>query len=152
MAARGDFEAAQRFDNQVGGQKQLRLVLSAINRKSLPAVRTVCATAEDVEGIACMLALARFGDFDAAYRLADRLYPSRRGRTPADENRIWLDNPDALPVFFLTSSGAAPLRRDPRYVALAERVGLLEYWRSGRLPDFCRAPHPEPVCTQIRRR
>jgi TolB-like protein/tetratricopeptide (TPR) repeat protein len=152
IAARGDFEAMQRFDDQVGGQKQLKAVLSAINRKSLPAVRTVCATADDVGGIECMLALARFGDFDAAYRLADRLYPSRRGRNSADENRIWLDNPGALPVFFLTSSAASPMRRDPRYVALADRVGLLDYWRSGRLPDFCRGPRPEPVCTHIGRR
>jgi hypothetical protein len=43
---------------------------------------------------------------------------------------------------------AAPLRRDPRYVALAERVGLLEYWRSGRPPDFCRK-NPEPICAQL---
>jgi hypothetical protein len=98
-----------------------------------------------------MLALARSGDVDAAFALADRLYPSRRGLTPADEERIWLDNPGLMPLAFLTSAVAAPLRRDPRYLALAQRVGLLEYWRSGRLPDFCRGK-PEPICSKLARR
>jgi hypothetical protein len=55
-------------------------------------------------------------------------------------------------LFFLTAGAAQPLRRDSRYLALAERVGLLEYWRSGRLPDFCTDPKPEPVCAAIRKR
>ena len=33
------------------------------------------------------------------------------------------------------------LRRDPRMMAKAKRLGLLEYWRgSGNWPDFCREP------------
>jgi hypothetical protein len=43
------------------------------------------------------------------------------------------------------------MRRDPRYLALAQRLGLLDYWRSGRMPDFCTQAH-EPVCAQIARR
>jgi hypothetical protein len=43
------------------------------------------------------------------------------------------------------------MRRDPRYLALAERTGLLAYWRSGRLPDFCRK-QPEQICAQLMRR
>jgi hypothetical protein len=34
---------------------------------------------------------------------------------------------------------------------LADRVGLLDYWRSGRLPDFCTKAH-EPVCARITRK
>ncbi len=93
-----------------------------------------------------MLALARLGDMDGAYRFADALYPSRRGQTPAEEERIWLDDPEPNLVAFLTAPAAAPLRRDARYIALAEGVGLAEYWRSGRAPDFCRPPQPEPIC------
>jgi hypothetical protein len=43
------------------------------------------------------------------------------------------------------------MRRDPRYIALVERIGLLAYWRSGRSPDFCRKS-PEPVCAQLLKR
>jgi len=31
---------------------------------------------------------------------------------------------------------------------LAERTGLLAYWRSGRPPDFC-GKQPEPICAQL---
>lgn len=34
--------------------------------------------------------------------------------------------------------GLAPLRRDPRFMAVAKRIGLVDYWRSsGKWPDFC---------------
>jgi hypothetical protein len=53
---------------------------------------------------------------------------------------------------YLTGPGAAALRRDPRYLALAERTGLLAYWRTGRLPDFCRQRQPESICSKLRPR
>jgi tetratricopeptide (TPR) repeat protein len=35
----------------------------------------------------------------------------------------------------------APARRDPRFIQLAKRVGLVDYWRkSGEWPDFCSEP------------
>lgn len=150
IAERGDFEALKRFVDIVGGRKKPDAVLVAITGQSLTAVRAVCSAATDFDATICMLALARLGDLDAAFIAADKLYPSRRGKTVADEDRIWLDQPDLTPLFFLTGPGAAPLRRDPRYVALAERVGLLAYWRTGRLPDFCQPPEPEPMCSRLR--
>jgi hypothetical protein len=99
-----------------------------------------------------MLALSILGDQDGAYAIADKLYPRRVGHTPAETERIWLDDPEGQgPPAFITSPGAAPMRRDPRYLQLAERTGLLAYWRSGRLPDFCRK-EPEPICTQLLQR
>jgi hypothetical protein len=99
-----------------------------------------------------MLALASLGDQDGAYAIADKLYPRRVGRTPAETERIWLDDPNgAGPLSFVTSPGAAPMRRDPRYLQLAQRTGLLAYWRSGRPPDFCRKD-PEPICPQLLKR
>jgi tetratricopeptide (TPR) repeat protein len=39
---------------------------------------------------------------------------------------------------FLFSPLAAPLRHDPRFIALAAKFGLVDYWRkTGRWPDFC---------------
>jgi TolB-like protein len=151
MLQRGDFEAAQRFGDELGGKSKPSPILLAINRKSLPALRGACPGARDLEATMCMLGFARLGDLDDAFVVADRLYPSRRGRSPADEQRIWLDNPEASSVAFLTSPAAAPLRDDPRYLALSERTGLLAYWRSGRLPDFCLPPRPEPICARLRK-
>ena len=99
-----------------------------------------------------MLVLSSLGDQDSAFAVADKLYPRRVGRTPAETERIWLNEPDgAGPLEFITSPAAAPMRRDPRYLQLAQRVGLLAYWRSGRLPDFCRK-QPESICAQLRKR
>jgi hypothetical protein len=39
---------------------------------------------------------------------------------------------------FLFTRPAAPMRRDPRFWALAKRLGLVDYWRAtGKWPDFC---------------
>jgi tetratricopeptide (TPR) repeat protein len=159
MYLRGDFEAAQRFHRELTDEARSSFnpvvgLASALQSNSASRVRSACAHAvpEDGGTLQCMLGLARVGDLDGAYRLADSNYPSRRGRTPADEERIWLDNPTPPNAFaYLTSPAAAPLRRDPRYVGFAERVGLLEYWRSGRPPDFCREK-PEPICVQLLKR
>jgi hypothetical protein len=41
----------------------------------------------------------------------------------------------------LFTPSAAPLRRDRRFMALANRLGLVDYWRaSGHWPDFCAEP------------
>ncbi len=42
---------------------------------------------------------------------------------------------------FLFDPSTAPLRRDPRFMQLVARLGLVNYWRStGRWPDFCVDP------------
>lgn len=51
---------------------------------------------------------------------------------------------------FLFAPETAPLRADPRFVTVAERLGLTDYWRtSGRWPEFCEE-EPRSVCAQIR--
>ena len=45
----------------------------------------------------------------------------------------------------------APFRADPRFEALAEELGLVEYWtRSRRLPDFCEDPDTPDICDTVR--
>ena len=143
----GDFTSAQRFFNEVADKPNP--IMAAINGGKLPALRGACAKAEQFESLLCMLGFGRLGDLNSAFALADKLYPSRRGKTPEEEDRIWIERPPEFPLMFLTAPSAAPMRRDPRYLALAERTGLLEYWRSGRIPDFCRPPKPEPVCRKL---
>jgi class 3 adenylate cyclase/tetratricopeptide (TPR) repeat protein len=41
----------------------------------------------------------------------------------------------------------APMRQDPRFVALAAKLGLVGYWKaSGRWPDFCSEPGLPYAC------
>ena len=41
----------------------------------------------------------------------------------------------------LFAPAAAPMRRDPRFLPLMKKLGLLDYWRSsGHWPDFCAEP------------
>ena len=153
---RGNFDA-RRVEQEIGPgglpQEYLNsgLFLSALNAKSIPAAKRICAQAKDffLNQVRCMLLFSSLGDQDDAYAIADKIYPRRVGRTPAETERIWINDPDSAgPLHFITSSGAAPMRRDPRYLQLAQRVGLLDYWRSGRPPDFCRK-RPEPICTPL---
>jgi TolB-like protein len=69
--------------------------------------------------------LAMLGDKDAAFAQA-KVYLKRD--TYADSSFLFWPN--------LTE-----LRRDPRFMALANEVGLVDYWRgSGNWPDFCTDP------------
>jgi hypothetical protein len=96
----------------------------------------------------CLVALSQVGDMDSAFALAFASYPDLRARTAAERENRWLDHPVKVPPTILASPALVRMRRDPRYLALADRVGLLDYWRNGRLPDFCREK-PEPVCRAL---
>ena len=44
-------------------------------------------------------------------------------------------------TYILFRPWTANVRRDPRFMRLAQRVGLLDYWeKSGKWPDFCAEP------------
>ncbi len=43
------------------------------------------------------------------------------------------------------SADAAAMRRDPRFGKLAERIGLLDYWKQYGFPDGCRAGQDTPI-------
>lgn len=75
-------------------------------------------------GPEAMILLASLGDRDAAMKAADAYQPGV---------------PSELPYLFLPP--AAPLRADPRFMKVAERLGLVAYWRkTGHWPDFCSEP------------
>ena len=149
MAQRGDFAAVRRFQKEIDPRAGPDAAVSAIVANSLSGARKACSSkAEHFTDVICMLGLARLGDLDRAYAIAGRLYPTRLGASAAIEERIWLQDPAPTATSYITSPAAAALRRDPRYFALAERVGLLRYWRNGRPPDFCRT-RPEPICSQL---
>ena len=155
---RGDFDALAAFGKfappEVAADVEAaRPVFEAVKAKNLGELRRACPVAQDpsFKRDLCMLALSRFGDNDDAIDIGLRTYADRIGRTPAEEEQLWLDSPRYNDSDILMGTGAASLRRDPRYVEIARRIGALAYWRSGRLPDFCRPPNQEPVCVHLRR-
>ncbi|HEX7945578.1 MAG TPA: hypothetical protein VF495_12980, partial [Phenylobacterium sp.] len=79
--------------------------------------------------------LAREGDIDGAYREADQA--KRRG-------------PSVLTALYYPEMRA--FRADPRFMPLAARYGLVDYWiRSGHWPDFCTEPDRPYDCAAVAR-
>jgi TolB-like protein/tetratricopeptide (TPR) repeat protein len=71
--------------------------------------------------------LSSIGLVDDAYTLAAHYMPGS-----------WFASSDPV---FLFMPAAASMRRDPRFMPLMQRLGLLKYWRdSGKWPDFCSGP------------
>jgi len=69
--------------------------------------------------------LAGFGDTDGAFRMA---FAYRGDPINIDPAFLW--QPESL-----------PLRRDPRFIALAAKFHVAEFWRTtGLWPDFCSTP------------
>jgi DNA-binding winged helix-turn-helix (wHTH) protein/TolB-like protein len=157
MADRGDLGAVARFAdefgpaNRVTGYGLVGDLPAAVRKRDIVTARKMCPFTPSPRRDFCMIAFAELGDNDDAFAIAAQEYPDRLGRNAADEDRIFLDSPWVPDTDILTGPAAAPMRRDPRYLELARRLGLLAYWRSGRLPDFCDPPHPEPICGQLQK-
>ena len=67
--------------------------------------------------------LSQLGFVDAAFAEAERYQPNFYAH-------------EGSAIFFVPSTAA--MRRDPRFMKLAARIGLVSYWRStGVWPDFC---------------
>ncbi len=155
---RGDFETLARSEKYVAKTPLAPLlqpglpVIAAVEANDLAKARELCPVDQpgSFKRDLCMLALARLGDVEDAFAIAFRTYPKRVGRTPAEEDKLWLDTSRYGETDILMGPAAAPLRRDPRFLELANGLGLLTYWRSDRLPDFCQPPNPEPICSQLR--
>lgn len=61
---------------------------------------------------------------------------------------IQRDGPRALAVLF--EPPFAEARRTPQFAQLAQRVGLVDYWRQSRhLPDFCEERSPPALCARL---
>jgi TolB-like protein len=128
----------------------VKALLAARGNHDLAGARRACGSGgvgEFALGL-CMTILADLGDRDRSFAIAETLYPAWHPAPGMDEERVWLDNPGGFDTALLTGPAARSLRTDPRFLDLARKLGLLDYWRSGRLPDFCTREH-EPVCAAI---
>ena len=156
LMERGDFKAIAALQKDLGPEiftdyvAGIADISRAVSSNSPATLKQLCGSSEVpwLQTTACMLGLAAVGDLDGSFAIAEQLHNGRIGRTPKEEMEFWLDEPDVMPLDFITSAAAAPMRKDPRFIRLAERTGLLRYWRSGRAPDFC-GKEPEPICAKI---
>jgi DNA-binding winged helix-turn-helix (wHTH) protein/TolB-like protein/Tfp pilus assembly protein PilF len=77
-----------------------------------------------------VFALSMLGDIDGALTNSERYASPQSLRQPGTlgRNDTWV----------LFAGPTAAMRRDPRFIQLAGKLGLVDYWRqSGRWPDFC---------------
>lgn len=83
------------------------------------------ARGDKIDADLAIAALTRLGDTNAAFAIAETRLPTGRARG----------------ANFLFSAVAKPLRQEPRFMDLAERLGLAAYWRSsGKWPEYCSQP------------
>jgi hypothetical protein len=95
-----------------------------------------------------MVVLSMIGKIDQAFSIADSAYPDLRGATEAAIEQKWLTT-DVRSTRYLFVPEAAPLRADPRFLAIVDRIGLLPYWKkTHHPPDFC-AKEKVPVCQAL---
>jgi len=112
-----------------------RQLLAALQSRDVAARMTlrqqlVSANSEDARNTIYQLVLLGF--VDDAFAVAAHYSPA-----PTDSPEI------------LFNSELAPLRADPRFMALANRFRLVDYWQhSGHWPDFCSQPGLPYSCAQ----
>ena len=154
MLDRGDIEDAAAFvaampaGIDVIDRAAVRSIAADVVAKRPLQLRARCLSEADSLSYFCLVAMLRSNDLDGAFAIADRMFPRLVAATPAEEDRLFLQHPGRSELGMLSSPALARLRADLRFITIAERVGLLRYWREGHLPDFCRGA-AEPVCARI---
>ena len=98
--------------------------LTELPRRIAALERGLPAGCETIANFRRMLMMAREGDLDGAYAAAMSAL-----------------NDDLSVSAFLYGRDMSAFRADPRFMPLAKRLGLLDYWsKSGHWPDFCSEP------------
>ncbi|HEY0437330.1 MAG TPA: winged helix-turn-helix domain-containing protein [Phenylobacterium sp.] len=136
----------------------LHALVRAMNGRRAADIEAAARACSDPAGIGesasryCVLILPGLGRLDDVFRLCDRLFPGLRGDSDARADALWLAAPDSEGfAYVLYAPMLAPMRADPRFAGLMERMGFADDWRrTGLWPDFC-ATEPGSVCGALRR-
>jgi TolB-like protein/Tfp pilus assembly protein PilF len=116
-----------------------RLVLHALSSKDEGARQAALDAARTEPALdyqARIYLLSRLGDIDGAFRIADQAFTPEALAQPA----IFFFNGNHG-IGFLWGPATLAMRRDIRFMALANRLGLVDYWRTtGHWPDYCSEP------------
>jgi DNA-binding winged helix-turn-helix (wHTH) protein/TolB-like protein len=112
-------------------EKQGDVWRTFIEARSTQSQRVTASAAQDIRGAADrgkisrdteVMMLAALGETGQAFRVVN----------------LALDRHEPLLAWFLFAPVTRPMRQDPRFVGLANRLGLIDYWReTGKWPDFC---------------
>jgi len=109
---------------------------------------------EPLQWMLCILFFAETKQNDDAFALAARVFPDLRGATLAERENTWFAAMDmvnlqgfSMPVLF--DLRTRPMRADPRFIDVAERLGLVSYWRTNGPPDFCTTESAAPICVAL---
>jgi hypothetical protein len=99
--------------------------LGKLSAAKAAAGLTAASRAEySIDPTTAMSAYAMMGRLDEAFAEIETTWPTKR--------EFYLTN--------LFEGGGANMRRDPRFMPLMARLGLVDYWtKSGKWPDFCLA-------------
>ena len=119
----GNFGAAI-SPSWVVSRRRLMTALQSSDPVQRNALRQELMTSSNTDPQTAIVRLAMLGFVDDAFTVAANYHPGNS------------DFPS-----FLFQPEAAELRNDPRFMALAARFKLIDYWRrTARWPDFCRDP------------
>lgn len=123
----GDPETARRLANFRG--QGLDLYLDARTDPSSANIEKLASSLRPrVDGGFTGFAIQALGEFNQSEQLFELI-----GRTKTDVL--------ASGSYLLFRPALNRLRQDPRFMAVAKRIGLIDYWRqSGEWPDFCSDP------------
>lgn len=111
-----------------------RLLTALAHQGKSPGTRGLARDCDGMSPDWQVRVLARQGDIDGAYERMEQSFPKNR------QMHMFLFYPE-LKAF----------RHDPRFIQLAARLGLLNYWRdSNQWPDFCAEPDLPYDCRQVR--
>jgi len=140
-------------------RRPLPRIVRAIETRAPVDIDAVAAECADPAQIArersrfCLHALVLLDRLDLFFALAPAYFPEMRGATPQQRDQRWLAEPRGMAnVRVLFRRDATSVRADERFIPIAERTGLLDYWRqSGKWPDFC-DEEPQSVCARMRGR
>lgn len=117
------------------GWRKILSVLKSDNPAARNAVRQDLLTSGSADPEHVIRFLALLGFTDDAFSIAQR---DLRVDSSADDSSQFLFQPET-----------GPLRRDPRFMKLAARFGLVDYWRAtGNWADFCNDPRLPYDCRQ----
>jgi TolB-like protein/Tfp pilus assembly protein PilF len=119
----------------IAGWRELLSALQSSNPAARQSVRESLLVSAPTDARHAIYGLALLGFTDDAFSVA--LHDMRIDATQEDS------------AGFLFAPEVAPLLRDRRFIALAARFGLVDYWRrTGRWPDFCLKPGLPYSCAQ----
>lgn len=111
-----------------------------VKAKAVHAPQTVSATLSKIREAADKRTIPREVQIMMVAGLGD-------SKAAFDAANSALDRHEQLEPWFLFTPVTQSLRRDPGFVALASRMGLIKYWReTGKLPDFCTDPKRRSEC------